>query len=92
MEFEFDEAKNVRNIRERGLDFNRLHEMDLATAVSFEDTRSDYGEKRITLIGHIDGRLHIAIVTYRNGRTRVISLRRANLRESRTHEKATHAS
>ena len=87
MELEFDPAKNARNIRERGISFERFADMDLETASVVDDTRVDYGERRVTIVGNIDDRLHVAIVTYRGDKVRVISLRRANKREERRHAK-----
>jgi uncharacterized DUF497 family protein len=87
VELEFDPAKNARNIRERGISFERLADMDLETAIAVEDARTDYGERRVTLFGKIDDRLHVAVVTYRGDKVRVISLRRANKREERGHAK-----
>ena len=41
--------------------------------ISAEDTRADYGERRIRMLGPIDGRLHVAVITLRSDRVRVIS-------------------
>ena len=46
------------------------------------DDRFEYGEARFTSIGSIENLLIIVVVhTDRNGRTRLISARRANRRE-----------
>ena len=87
MQLEFDEAKSARNVKARGIGFERFAEMDLARALSVEDTRVEYGERRFRLLGLIDGRLHVAVITYRGDRVRVISLRRANRREERKYAK-----
>jgi uncharacterized DUF497 family protein len=50
---EFDKAKNARNIRERGISFERFADMDLETAVTVEDARTDYGERRVRLFGSV---------------------------------------
>ena len=47
MQVTFDPAKNARNIVERGLPFERVAEIDWETALSQEDTRRDYGERRV---------------------------------------------
>jgi hypothetical protein len=65
VELEFDPAKGARNIRERGISFERFADMDLETALASEDARSDYGEGRVRLLGNIDDRLHVAVITYR---------------------------
>ena len=41
MPLEFDEAKNARNIRERGISFERFADMDLETAGTVEGARTD---------------------------------------------------
>jgi uncharacterized DUF497 family protein len=92
MALEFDPAKNARNIRERGISFERFADMDLETALAVDDTRVDYGERRIRIIGHIDGRLHAAVITHRGHNVRVISLRRASEREERTYAKESKSS
>jgi hypothetical protein len=88
MLIEFDSVKNAKNIRERGIGFERVADMEFETAISVEDTRQDYGERRLRGLGRIDGRLHAAIITPRGEKIRVISLRRANLREEQLYAKA----
>jgi uncharacterized DUF497 family protein len=88
MRLEFDPVKDARNIRERGISFDRFADLDLTTAVAVEDVRTEYGERRVRVFGTIDGRLHAAVVTYRGEKVRVISLRRANRREERRYEEA----
>ena len=92
MQIEFDAEKSASNVRERGISFDRFADMDLATALSSEDTRREYGEPRVRIFGLIDGRLHAAVITLREDRVRVISLRRANRREERAYEKARQSS
>ena len=92
MVLEFDEAKNAKNVSERGISFERFADLDLGTAVSVADTRVDYGEQRVRLVGDVDDRLHVAVITYRGERVRVISLRRANDREERGYAKARQSS
>lgn len=84
---EYDEAKSARNLRDRGIGFERFADMDLETAISTEDTRRDYGERRLRVLGTIDGKVHAAVITPRGETIRVISLRRANTRENRAYAK-----
>ena len=44
------------------------------------------------MFGHIEGRLHVAIITLRGEKVRVISLRRANQREERRYAKERQSS
>jgi len=89
---EFDPEKNAKNLRERGIGFERFADMDFDTAISLEDTRKDYGELRLRVLGYIDGQLHAAVITPRGEMIRVISLRRANQREERAYAKEYHSS
>lgn len=89
MVLEFDEAKSARNVRERGMGFDRFADMDPRSVVAVADERHEYGEQRVRLFGQIDGRLHAAVVTTRGEHVRVISLRRANRREERWYEKTS---
>jgi hypothetical protein len=88
VEITYDSAKNERNIRERGLSFERAADFDLETAVRFEDTRRDYGERRFVAAGYLDRRLHILCFTATAAGIRVISFRRANAREARQYGRA----
>jgi hypothetical protein len=47
MKITFDPAKNARNIAERGLPFEHVADLEWETAISVEDTRKDYGERRL---------------------------------------------
>jgi uncharacterized protein len=84
----FDPAKNARNIGERGLSFERVAELDWETAVSEEDARRDYGERRVRVFGLLGRRLHVAVVTMRGETMHVISFRKANEREVRRYGQA----
>ncbi|MBV9552316.1 MAG: BrnT family toxin [Alphaproteobacteria bacterium] len=88
MEISFDPAKNDRNIRERGLSFERVMEFNFETAARFEDARRDYGERRLVALGYLDERLHALCFTEIVGGIRVISFRRANRREARKYAQA----
>ncbi len=86
MRVTFDPAKNARNIAERGLNFELVADLDWETATSTEDTRKNYGERRIRVFARLKGRLHVAIVTYRQDAVHVISFRKANAKEIHRYE------
>ena len=88
MEIEFDPIKNEKNIRERGLSFERVSEVDFNNARVFPDTRKEYGETRYIALCYLDQRLHVLCFTETETGIRVISFRKANLREARKHGKA----
>ena len=73
--------------RARAVSFDRVADLDWATAVITEDDRRDYGEVRLRVMACLDGRLHAAVVTPRGEGLRVISFRRASRREVRLYGK-----
>lgn len=89
MRIEFDRAKNEKNIRERGLSFERVAEFDFETVQFREDMRRDYGEIRWQAFGFLDGRLHMFVFTETTLGIRIISFRKANQREVKRYEKET---
>ena len=83
-----DPEKERRNIAERGLSLDLVELLDWTTALIWEDRRREYGERCYCVLGLIDDRLHSVVFTPRNGKPRVISLRKANQREVIRYEKA----
>jgi uncharacterized protein len=81
VEYEWDERKAAVNRAKHGIDFHAIESFDWATAGIFDDLRFDYGEKRYIAIGYIGNRLHAVTYTDRNGKTRIIGLRKANAKE-----------
>lgn len=85
MEIDFNPAKNEKNIRERGLSFERAGDFDFATAHIWQDTRKPYPELRFVALGYLDARLHALVFSKTTQGMRVISFRKANLREGDKH-------
>jgi uncharacterized DUF497 family protein len=88
VEVTFDPTKNARNIRERGLSFERASDFDFTTALLAMDTRREYGETRYVAVGYLDGRLHVLCFCEAEAGIRAISFRKANSREGKRYEKA----
>jgi len=86
MEYEWDQSKAAANLLKHGIAFNRAEDFEWATAGIFDDARFDYGEKRQIALGYIGGRLHAVTFTMRNGKTRIIGLRKANEKERKRYE------
>ncbi len=86
MQVSYDPAKNDRNIRERGLSFDRAAELDFATAIVDQDVRKQYGEDRYIALAFLDGRLHAMCFTLTDKGMRVISFRKASAREVKRYE------
>ncbi len=87
MRITFDPAKNARNIDERDLPFELVAQLDWETAVAVEDTRKDYGERRLRVLAFLGERLHAAVITMRGDAMYVISFRKANEKAVRRYEK-----
>ena len=91
MEITFDPAKNERNVRQRGLSFERAVEFDFNNSLRSIDSRRDYGETRHVAVGYLGQRLHVLCFVETVTRIRVVSFRRANRREMRRYENAQAA-
>lgn len=78
-----DEAKRQANQTKHGLDFAALDGFDWQTAQVEPDLRRDYSEESWIALGKIGDVIHHLAFTRRNGRVRIISLRKANQREKR---------
>ena len=77
----YDEAKRQLTLQKRGLDFATADEVFDGTEFTLADDRIDYGERRFNTFGKLDGRLIAVTWTIRDGKRRIISMRKANDRE-----------
>ena len=77
MKIEFDPAKRAWTLRERGLDFAKAAEIFSSFSLTFDDDREDYGEDRFLTYGMLGGGIVVCVWTVREGRRRIISLRKA---------------
>lgn len=87
MKIAFDPSKSDKNTRERGLPFELVAEFDWEGALYVEDDRKSYPERRFVGLGYVGSRLHVVCFTPIEGGVRVISFRKANVREVRRYEK-----
>lgn len=85
MEFEFDHAKSESNRAKHGIDF-----VDVQTLWADPDLLEIPGrvsdESRYIVIGRIADKHWACVITYREGRTRIISARRARPKEVTLYE------
>lgn len=81
MRITFDPAKRVRTLAERGLDFMDASLVFAGTTVEIDDTRKNYGERRIICYGLLAGRIVVVGYTPRGTARHVFSMRKANDRE-----------
>jgi uncharacterized protein len=89
MELEWDEAKRRQALTERGLDFADVVNFDTESLETFEDNRGNYGEPRFNAFGYLNGVLCTYCWTPRNGRMRIISMRKMNERERKGYKAAS---
>jgi hypothetical protein len=57
MKYEWDEAKNRKNVAKHGLSFEDAEQVFSGRCVTFEDDRFDYGEEQLIPLGLLAGRL-----------------------------------
>ena len=81
MRIDFDAAKRTAILEARGLDMARAEEVLAGATLTVEDDRRAYGEDRFITIGFLDGKMVVVVWTPRDGRYRIISMRKANERE-----------
>lgn len=84
MRYTWDDAKRLKTLEERGLDFR-----DAPTVLSNKhsellDDRFDYGEQRFITYGFLDERPVVIVWTPRGHDRRIISMRHAHERELKT--------
>ena len=87
MDLEWDEKKRLKALLERGMDFADVILFDLASLDVKQDMRINYGEPRFNSVGYLNGSLCIYCWTPRDGKMRIISLRKANDRERKKYFK-----
>ena len=85
MEFEFDPAKSAVNQEKHGIDFGRAQEL-WRDSMRVEVPARTVDEPRWLVIGRIDGKHWSAVVTHREERTRIISVRRSRDEEVAIYE------
>ena len=81
MRITFDRGKRAKTLTERGLDFADAALIFAGVTVEIEDTRKNYGEKRVICYGLLAGRVVVVGYTPRGADRHVFSMRKANERE-----------
>ncbi|HLI35745.1 MAG TPA: BrnT family toxin [Streptosporangiaceae bacterium] len=85
MEFEFDPAKSMSNKEKHGIDFAEAQAL-WRDSMRVEVPARTTDEPRWLVIGQINGKHWSAVVTYRQERTRIISVRRSRDEEVAIYE------
>jgi len=86
MKFTYDAAKNDSNITKHGLPLSDAKLLDWDSAISYIDSRKNYGEERLVALAPIKQRLYFVVYVELKMSKRIISLRKANVREVERYE------
>ena len=83
--FEFDQSKSKSNFDKHGIDFDKAQKLwKDSNLLEIPARTSD--EPRFLVIGKIGEKHWSAVVTYRNGSIRIISVRRSRVAEVEIYE------
>jgi uncharacterized DUF497 family protein len=85
MEFEFDPDKSAANEAKHGINFTQAEDL-WNDPLRVEVPARTVDEERWLVIGQIEGRHWSAVVTYRDGKVRLISVRRSRDEEVAIYE------
>jgi uncharacterized DUF497 family protein len=92
VQFTWDPEKSDANLAARGFDFEFATLIFAGPTLEREDTRQDYGERRMVAVGLAQGIALTVVYTDRSGEPelerRIISARRSNRRERKAYEDA----
>ena len=83
--FEYDPTKSESNLDKHGIDFETAQLLWADRTVEFKANVK--GENRSKILGRIAGEYWAAIVTYRDDRVRIISVRKATKEEKSTYDR-----
>ena len=84
-DFEFDETKSASNLEKHGIDFVTAQALWLDPDL-LEVRAKTSDEPRFLIVGLIQDKHWSAVVTYRQGKIRLISVRRSRQEEIRLYE------
>lgn len=81
MQLTWDEPKRQLTLSERGIDFADAALVFADVVFEYEDTRQDYGERRMVCAGFLFGRMVVVGYVQRGMVRHIFSMRKANERE-----------
>jgi len=88
MTVEFDEAKRLKTLKERGLDFRDAAGFFDGVWLEIRDDRMDYGEERFVSYGQLKNRDVAIVWAWRNSTRRIISMRHVHAEELENRRRA----
>ena len=83
MEFEWDEANRLANLRKHGIDFLDVSFVFEGDTLTVEDNSYDYGEQRFVAFGLLHSLVVAIVHSDRNDSIRIISARKATRYEQK---------
>ena len=83
--FEFDDSKSESNLQKHGIDFIKAQAL-WSDSNLLEIPAKTLDEPRFLVIGTIERKHWSAVITYRNGKIRLISVRRSRSEEVTLYE------
>lgn len=86
MEFEWDEVKRDEIYRKHGVDLLQAALIFENDVLEKEDTRRNYGEKRMIALGMADGEVYIVVYTKRDEVYRLITAWKGGQRDREAYE------
>lgn len=81
MRYEHDPKKSAENVTKHLVWFEQANDFEWETASLVVDNRRHYAETRFRATGLIEQRVYVLVFCFRETKIRLISLRKANLRE-----------
>jgi uncharacterized DUF497 family protein len=90
MKFTYDSAKNDSNLKKHGLPLSEGKLLDWEAALKWVDRRKEYGEERSVALAVMKQRLYCVVYVESNEVIRIISLRKANIREVTRYEEKNY--
>jgi hypothetical protein len=87
--FSYDSRKDKSNVLKHGISLLQAPKLNWDEQISWLDKRKDYGELRIIGLVPMDNRLYCIVYVDLPSSRRIISLRKANNRETDRYEKET---
>lgn len=81
----YDPVKREKTLRERNLDFEDAASVFDGVTIDAVDNRHDYGEERVVTYGLLELRVVAVVWTERGDARRIISMRKATIREEKAY-------
>lgn len=87
MNFEYDPAKSLKNLAKHSISFKKAQILWNNEITEIKSKNSGNDDSRYLVFGKIDSKHWTAVITKRNNRIRIISVRRSRKKEEQYYEK-----